>query len=118
MNMYEAQLYIGIIAAVLWGCVAFRWLISGAQLRPGAQVMAVVAFASMLVICIFGSLRLLGALSDDMWALTGTVLRAVVALAGVLRVDAGCWRLAVTVRAQALAPEEQHRAGVVREQHA
>lgn len=83
MTMYTFQLVLGLVGIVLWGGVAFRWLISADKgLPPAAQVAFVVSFASTLVICVFGSLRLLQVLTDDMWALTGTLLRGVVVAGG------------------------------------
>lgn len=77
------QLILGLLAFPLWSAV----FILAADQKVQWKVLTtsvVVAMASLIIICIFGSLRLMGVLSDDIWALTGTGLRVVVDLAAVV----------------------------------
>ena len=75
------QLVIGLLAFPLWSGVLLRHAHVPPQVL-GAGV--VVAVTSWIVICIFGSLRLMGVLSDELWAVTGTGLRTVVDLCAVV----------------------------------
>jgi hypothetical protein len=81
VNQFEAQLVLGVVALVVWGLVFYRWAVGSTHPIAGAAV--TVGFASALIVLVFGSLYLLGAVTDDIWTLTGTLLRAVVALAGI-----------------------------------
>jgi hypothetical protein len=81
VNQFEAQLILGVVAIVVWGLVFYRWAAGNTHPIAGAAV--TVGFASALIVLVFGSLYLLGAVTDEVWALTGTLLRAVVALAGI-----------------------------------
>lgn len=71
------QLILGLLAFPLWSAV----LVLAMDQRIPLKILiacVVVSMASLIVICIFGSLRLMGVLSDDLWALTGTGLRVLV----------------------------------------
>jgi hypothetical protein len=81
MNQYQVQLVIGIASLAVWGLVFYRWAVGNTHPIAGAAV--TVGFASALIVLVFGSLYLLDVLTDDVWALTGTLLRAVVLFAGV-----------------------------------
>lgn len=83
MTYYEVQFWLGICAAILWMVVGYR-VAQGHPLAERGVTAASVAFASMLVILIFGSLRLLRIIDDGTWFVFGTGLRGVVAVAGVV----------------------------------
>jgi hypothetical protein len=81
VSQFEIQLVLGVLAITVWGIVFYRWAAGATHPIAGAAV--AVGFASSLIVLVFGSLYLLGAVTDDIWTLTGTLLRGVVALAGI-----------------------------------
>lgn len=82
---YEAQLWIGVVAFVLWNATLIVWFRSPRRrLGMAATIAAVLAFEVALIILPAGSLRLLDALTDSTWFLIGTVGRLVVACSGLV----------------------------------
>jgi len=80
---YEQQLWIGVVAFVVWNGVLLLWL-NGRRLGVIGTTAAVLALEASLIILVGGSLRLLEMLSDDTWFLVGTIGRLVVALTGIV----------------------------------
>lgn len=80
---YEQQLWIGVVAFVVWNGVLLLWL-NGRRLGVVGTTAAVLALEASLIILVGGSLRLLEMLSDDTWFLVGTIGRLVVALTGIV----------------------------------
>lgn len=81
--MYAAQLGLGIAAGLVWGLVFYRWS-DRRTFGPRAQVAIIVSFSSALIILPFGSLRLLDVLDDTLWTITGTLLRIVLIISGLV----------------------------------
>lgn len=78
---YQMQLLIGLAAAVFWAGALVRWLGGEAPL-PIVGIAFVVGFAASLIILISGSLYLMGAMTDELWFITGTLGRGIVAGSG------------------------------------
>jgi hypothetical protein len=80
--MTSWQLVISLTAGALWSVTLYR-LLTGWPMTPLAAGSLVVAFVAMLIILPFGSLRIMGILTDEQWFVTGTLLRGAVLVAGV-----------------------------------
>lgn len=74
---YELQLLLGLVSLALFGGVFYRWQ-TDHVLSPVGQLCVVIGFMAALIILPFGSLRLMQVIDDDLWWLTGTLLRVVV----------------------------------------
>lgn len=81
--MDSTNLVLGVLGGIVWAAVLIRWY-TGAAFGHLSTSALVVAMATVNVILIFGSLRLLGMLSTDLWDLVGTGGRIVFDMAGIV----------------------------------
>lgn len=77
------NLVLGILGGILWSAVFIRWY-TGALFGHFATSALVVAMSVVNIILIFGSLRLLDMLPNDLWNLVGTGGRALFDLCAIV----------------------------------